>query len=273
MVEFGLKLEDNKVKKWSNQYLDYEGLKKLLKKCKTVLKARDSLVKKYPNLALGPVCSRQTSPLISKEVKVKTPVANERTALLTPLKKAQCLNTSSSNTSLVSLNSSTVSGTSTARIKRTLSEALFSNLFKGDDAANISKKYSEMGSEYVCLHREFVDALTAELEKVNSFYLLELQDINDSVTDAARAVSSSIHSAGEENFSYGNGSAESNALASSIMNRTGGVPRKRQHSSRRMKVARVLGLVDAASESENEGDDDEDVDYKKADSIKRNVVD
>eukprot|EP00814_Leptocylindrus_danicus_P017594 CAMPEP_0116040922 /NCGR_PEP_ID=MMETSP0321-20121206/24679_1 /TAXON_ID=163516 /ORGANISM="Leptocylindrus danicus var. danicus, Strain B650" /LENGTH=168 /DNA_ID=CAMNT_0003520893 /DNA_START=66 /DNA_END=568 /DNA_ORIENTATION=- len=168
MVEFGLKLEDNKVKKWSNQYLDYEGLKKLLKKCKTVLKARDSLVKKYPNLALGPVCSRQTSPLISKEVKVKTPVANERTALLTPLKKAQCLNTSSSEYQPCQFEQ-----------LRTLSEALFSNLFKGDDAANISKKYSEMGSEYVCLHREFVDALTAELEKVNSFYLLELQDIND----------------------------------------------------------------------------------------------
>ena len=34
MVEFGLKLEDNKVSEWSDHYLDYEGLKKILKKAK-----------------------------------------------------------------------------------------------------------------------------------------------------------------------------------------------------------------------------------------------
>ena len=34
MVEFGLKLEDNKVSEWGEHYLDYEGLKKILKKAK-----------------------------------------------------------------------------------------------------------------------------------------------------------------------------------------------------------------------------------------------
>ena len=34
MVEFGLKLEDNKVSEWSEHYIDYEGLKKILKKAK-----------------------------------------------------------------------------------------------------------------------------------------------------------------------------------------------------------------------------------------------
>ena len=34
MVEFGLKLEDNKVSDWGEHYLDYEGLKKILKKAK-----------------------------------------------------------------------------------------------------------------------------------------------------------------------------------------------------------------------------------------------
>lgn len=251
----------------------------MLKKCKTVLKARDSFVKKYPDIALASVCSRPTSPRASKEANGKVQAqhlgANERTGLLRSLRKSQSLQSNISDTSLVSLNDSTVSGT----MKRTFSEALFSNLFKVGDAGSISKKYSEMGIEYVNLHKEFVDALNTELEKVNSFYLQELQDINDrfvyldqSVTDAARAVSSSIHS-GEENWSYGKASAESNALGSSIMDWTGVRSKKKHNSSRRMKVARVLGLVDAASESENEGDDDEDVDYKKADSIKRSVVD
>mmetsp|Transcript_19151 Transcript_19151/g.41593 ORF Transcript_19151/g.41593 Transcript_19151/m.41593 type:complete len:856 (+) Transcript_19151:75-2642(+) len=34
MVEFGLKLEDNKVSEWSERYIDYEALKKILKKAK-----------------------------------------------------------------------------------------------------------------------------------------------------------------------------------------------------------------------------------------------
>jgi len=34
MVEFGLKLDDNKVSEWGEHYIDYEGLKKILKKAK-----------------------------------------------------------------------------------------------------------------------------------------------------------------------------------------------------------------------------------------------
>ena len=41
MVEFGLKLEDNKVSKWGSHYLDYERLKSLLKKIKSTMKQRD----------------------------------------------------------------------------------------------------------------------------------------------------------------------------------------------------------------------------------------
>ncbi|GMH76350.1 hypothetical protein TL16_g07050 [Triparma laevis f. inornata] len=41
MVEFGLKLEDNKVSKWREHYVDYERLKSLLKKIKSTMKQRD----------------------------------------------------------------------------------------------------------------------------------------------------------------------------------------------------------------------------------------
>ena len=41
MVEFGLKLSDNKVSKWGDKYLDYERLKLLLKKAKAAMKVCD----------------------------------------------------------------------------------------------------------------------------------------------------------------------------------------------------------------------------------------
>ena len=47
MVEFGLKLQDNKVTKWSSHYMNYERLKKLLKTSKASLKNRDELRERY----------------------------------------------------------------------------------------------------------------------------------------------------------------------------------------------------------------------------------
>ena len=43
MVEFGLKLEDNKVSEWGHRYLDYEALKKILKKAKKAQKKYDDV--------------------------------------------------------------------------------------------------------------------------------------------------------------------------------------------------------------------------------------
>eukprot|EP00957_Ditylum_brightwellii_P062124 4714619-Ditylum_brightwellii.AAC.1 len=50
MVEFGLKLEDNKVAEWSDQYIDYEKLKAILKKGKKTAKSADELLKRRPEL-------------------------------------------------------------------------------------------------------------------------------------------------------------------------------------------------------------------------------
>lgn len=46
MVEFGLKLEDNKVNDWADQYIDYEKLKAVLKKVKASVEYRDEIVKR-----------------------------------------------------------------------------------------------------------------------------------------------------------------------------------------------------------------------------------
>lgn len=52
MVEFGLKLDDNKVEEWSDKYIDYEALKKLIKKAKKASEIRAELEKKDPAAAI-----------------------------------------------------------------------------------------------------------------------------------------------------------------------------------------------------------------------------
>ena len=51
MVEFGLKLEDNKVSEWGEHYLDYEGLKKILKKAKRAEKKYEETCDESPSEA------------------------------------------------------------------------------------------------------------------------------------------------------------------------------------------------------------------------------
>lgn len=51
MVEFGLKLEDNKVAEWADTYIDYEKLKDLLKKSQAAIKRRDEIMKRKPELS------------------------------------------------------------------------------------------------------------------------------------------------------------------------------------------------------------------------------
>lgn len=55
MVEFGLKLEDNKVDEWAAQYIDYEKLKAVLKRAKLSAANRDDLIKRMPSGALAEV--------------------------------------------------------------------------------------------------------------------------------------------------------------------------------------------------------------------------
>jgi len=55
MVEFGLKLEDNKVDKWSNNYIDYEKLKSVLKRAKSGIEYRDELLARMPASVIAEV--------------------------------------------------------------------------------------------------------------------------------------------------------------------------------------------------------------------------
>lgn len=52
MVEFGLKLQDNKVAEWSDKYIEYEKLKLLLKRAEVASAKYRELAKKRPTVAL-----------------------------------------------------------------------------------------------------------------------------------------------------------------------------------------------------------------------------
>lgn len=51
MVEFGLKLEDNRVSEWADKYIDYNKLKLLIEKLSELIKKRKELEKRNPNLS------------------------------------------------------------------------------------------------------------------------------------------------------------------------------------------------------------------------------
>lgn len=51
MVEFGLKLEDNKVAEWAPRYIDYARLKLYIKKAKKAAEAYEALEKRRPEVA------------------------------------------------------------------------------------------------------------------------------------------------------------------------------------------------------------------------------
>jgi len=71
MVEFGLKLEDNKVSKWNFHYLDYDHLKKLLKRAKLPDKILVEYKSKYPSLV-----SEVQERLIAQEIQKENELNN-----------------------------------------------------------------------------------------------------------------------------------------------------------------------------------------------------
>lgn len=94
MVEFGLKLEDNKVSEWSDKYIDYEALKKILKKASAAVKKKDELCKRKPELAdeivaaykqgkgpnlMSPATSQDGLNLLTEMGNVGMPIAEEET--------------------------------------------------------------------------------------------------------------------------------------------------------------------------------------------------
>mmetsp|Transcript_15878 Transcript_15878/g.33577 ORF Transcript_15878/g.33577 Transcript_15878/m.33577 type:complete len:856 (-) Transcript_15878:67-2634(-) len=80
MVEFGLKLEDNKVDEWSSQYIDYEKLKSVLKRAKASAESRDDIIKRMPPAAVAEVMRERKDRMAASSPGRQQPVSDESSA-------------------------------------------------------------------------------------------------------------------------------------------------------------------------------------------------
>jgi hypothetical protein len=91
MVEFGLKLDDNKVSEWSDHYIDYESLKKLLKKAKAAEKRYRELCEKDPTESRRITHQYRIEEKEESMTNTATTSRNNITHTLTPSVDAVCL--------------------------------------------------------------------------------------------------------------------------------------------------------------------------------------
>lgn len=193
MVEFGLKLQDNQVAEWKDHYIDYDALKKILKKAKQAIQRYGEQAKKKPELAkeikanfdkgnstfitrTPPMSMNSMDNLTSKEslqqLGEKQP--DEKTALLTAVAKrvasGETLNKkddlNSSNHSRKSEGSSSVHGVLRNAVSSVTDyfEKRFETTLR-DTLADIAAR-----------EHEFDTRLLAEVEKVNNFYNEKLEE-------------------------------------------------------------------------------------------------
>ena len=183
MVEFGLKLEDNKVAEWSDKYLQYEKLKKILKKCKSAEKSYQEISKKRPidaeriqdayrNGIQQYVTVTPTSSSVNLVARgVEPPTPTEQTALLS---RADSLSSRGSETALAGRKSfsgisDTISDYFGGRYERHVRDAL--KLI--DDT-----------------EKEFETLLLEEIDKVKEFYVEKLDELNSRFDVLIHSVSS-----------------------------------------------------------------------------------
>ena len=309
MVEFGLKLEDNKVKKWSDKYIDYEYLKELLQRVQDTNKALADSEKKHSaileahrhhdNLSVNALPPRNVEGKSTiKFIDEQTNLLHDDNSSSNPTNQGSGYNSTdgkvSENGSIRrTLSSGSLSSNTGLPMKRTMSELslAFQGVFKksGPNESLIITRHEALKQLLVERTNQFSDKIRDELNKIQSFYNEQTEDLDSSfdyldktVADAARKMdktrANSQSFSDSETFlieSQGTGTdsltrSQRNSLKIGL-NRTKSKRLYNARSSKRI-VGTMLGLIDAASESENEDEGDDEVLLRNnSDSIKRSI--
>ena len=279
MVEFGLKLEDNKVNKWSDQYLDYDKLKALLKKTQNAYKARNVLREKYADVL------EKEGMLVSSWDESGS--GDEKQSLLDKSGSSSMNDYGSPTKYEVAAVSS-----SSDSVKRTVSEVslVLMNVFGSNKTAPnkdyIKSRYKDLCNTLDLRHLEFAQFLRSEIAKVDTFYLDQVADIkkrfeflDNSVAEAARILTynerqtNDVQDVGKVHMQhFRSGTNSLNASEREALHKSWAT-RSKKRGGRRKKVGKMLGLVDAASESDDDNDEHEVKLKYQSDSIKRSIVD
>jgi len=190
MVEFGLKLEDNKVSEWSEHYIDYEGLKKILKKAKKAQKkyeetcAEDpkeakAVTKAYRAGAYNDLASIHESASPTKPTMASTSIENLDAIPLTEiveLDEDEETGTVSERSALLKYSEGS-SSTGSTGIVGALSKVATTMLSSQSLAHVYERKVRKSLEEIDAQVAAFDDHFYKQEIKVISFYYTQLQDV------------------------------------------------------------------------------------------------
>jgi len=174
MVEFGLKLEDNKTSKWAHHYIAYEQLKNLLKKAKQARQAKIAIEEKHPNLAH----SIPPPP---------NPPATFAAASMPNLTDIEAINYGSVSSSNI-VASAPLSPSTLSRVTRAINPM---SLFQ-TDVSTLVAKHAKAAALAALRADEFGAALKAEITKVDNFYLKKFNDMASRVEGTEEEVVASM---------------------------------------------------------------------------------
>ena len=189
MVEFGLKLEDNKVSEWAAYYIDYEKLKKLLEKLNAAVKYRDQLELKSPTLATKlrneflattgkkRAFSRSNSPIDEE-------VYGEEDELTKLIEKSETSYKTVDNGSTLEAESSLAASASTDYItkaggfkKSSSGQSMSPTFFHRATQHRYEANYEEALSAVEDSLEMFSECVYEEVDKVNRFYHTKLEEL------------------------------------------------------------------------------------------------
>jgi len=209
MVEFGLKLEDNKVSEWAAYYIDYEKLKKLLEKLNAAVKYRDQLELKSPTLATKlrneflattgkeRAFSRSNSPIDEE-------VYGEEDELTKLIEKSEKSYKTVDNGSTLEAESSLAASAPTDYItkaggfkKSSSGQSMSPTFFHRATQHRYEANYEEALSAVEDSLEMFSECVYKEVDKVNSFYHKKVEELQTQLlllVDSAKINLESQHS-------------------------------------------------------------------------------
>lgn len=184
MVEFGLKLEDNKVSQWSELYIQYEKLKLILKKYETSKKQYEELSAQKPEVAKLVVESYKRgdpTPFSSSASLVElTKKPSSSNSSLTKLETIPADKNLNENVELKVSNSNSDYGSvhNLDEIDKNNSPGLLKRLGVSDYyATKYEKNLRHLLKSLDEMELEFGDSLIADINRINRFYKDEVEEL------------------------------------------------------------------------------------------------
>jgi hypothetical protein len=274
MVEFGLKLEDNKVSEWIEFYIDYDKLKALLKKAKAT-------EKKYEDLA-------KRRPVEAEKIKEAYKSGNTASVITTPAQSAMNLTKvveeTTERTSLLALSptrdpeNNDTETTDEGTTGYLASAFDMSGYFGSRYERNIRDYLKEIDDQ----GKEFEETLLSEIKKVSDFYASKIIELETRFQLLVEAVASSYdidplpslgaHSDSQLPIRWGH-----RVQKSAIMELVSRISVMIKEESKKKKDNWAESLQVADDNSDDEGDTNTPTKRNKkageADSIKRALID